>query len=254
MQTPTMGFRRRVNRWSSTRLEQFPEIYRMAMLIRHRNKPFVRSLVTRGHHLMIEGYPRSGNSFASRAFSYSNGWRGPHLATHAHSPAHVILALKYNVPAMVLIRDPVQSISSLIAHGFRGNAEKFAAQPVSYLQYLVGESTQRYVRFYERLLPYREDVLRVTFDEVTSDFGQVLSAFNKKFGTDFDVFQHTDENVQKIFAMSQEHLSPNVKRSALKVKVAELLETSQSKRDLKLAYEMQAKFLLGHEPSTGNAR
>ena len=43
-----------------------------------------------------------------------------------------------------------------------------------------------------------------TFESVTSDFGGVVRAVNERFGTEFAVFEHTDENVARCFARIDE--------------------------------------------------
>ena len=50
--------------------------------------------------------------------------------------------------------------------------------------------------FHERLLPYKDRVLRISFSDVTEDMGGVIHRCNEKFGTDFTPFVHTEENVK----------------------------------------------------------
>lgn len=48
--------------------------------------------------------------------------------------------------------------------------------------------------------PLLGDLLLVTFDEATTDFGQVIDRLNQRYGTTFDRFEHTDEHVARVFA------------------------------------------------------
>jgi hypothetical protein len=56
-----------------------------------------------------------------------------------------------------------------------------------------------YARFYERLLPYRAQVVVGEFEEVTHDFGSVIRRLNAHFGTSFAEFEHTESAVRECF-------------------------------------------------------
>ena len=57
-----------------------------------------------------------------------------------------------------------------------------------------------YIRFYEPLLPHRDRFVTGTFEEVTTDLAAVIRRINRRFGTAFHEFQHTEENVKSVFA------------------------------------------------------
>ena len=60
-----------------------------------------------------------------------------------------------------------------------------------------------WIRFYETLKPYKHGYVLANFDEVVSDFGGVIEAVNDRFGTQFDIFDHTPENEQLVFEMME---------------------------------------------------
>src|SRR5205814_3293356 len=56
--------------------------------------------------VVIEGFPRSGNTFAVAAFHYAQRPRDVKIAHHAHVPAQLLSAVRLGLPAVVLVRDP----------------------------------------------------------------------------------------------------------------------------------------------------
>src|SRR5206468_7092356 len=78
----------------------------------------------------------------------------------------------------------------------------------AYLRHLPSFPTRRssdlalrgYVRFYAPLLRYRDDFVVSSFEEMTTDFGLVVRQVNERFGSTFDRFRHTPENVERCFA------------------------------------------------------
>jgi hypothetical protein len=145
--------------------------------------------------LVVEGFPRSANSFAIAAIRRAEH-RPLRIAHHQHVPAQVIAGAKARIPTLVLIREPDAAVLSyVIRHRFL----------------TLGGALRHYIRFYKRVLPYKDAVLVVTFDEVTTDFGAVMRRLNQKFGSSFPEFHHTEENVRRCFEDIERH-----ERSVLK--------------------------------------
>ncbi|MBU2677838.1 MAG: hypothetical protein KJP16_12225, partial [Gammaproteobacteria bacterium] len=72
-------------------------------------------LVTADTDIVIEGFPRSGNTFAVVAFRQAQSNPGGlAIAHHLHVPAQIGLAVRYGIPAMVLVRQPDAAIPSLV--------------------------------------------------------------------------------------------------------------------------------------------
>jgi hypothetical protein len=133
--------------------------------------------------LTLEGYPRSGNTFAVRAFKYAQQ-RSVRLAHHLHVPAQVIQSARLGIPACVIIREPEATVRSLVL--------KYPYIPVSV-------ALRGYALFYETCWRYREHFIVADFEQVVSDFGMVIDDINVRFGTHFARFQHTRPNVERIF-------------------------------------------------------
>ena len=151
-------------------------------------------VVSKDSDLLIEGYPRSGNTFAVVALQRAQP--SPlRIAHHLHAPAHAIAALRLGVPAVVVIRAPEDPV---------------LGYTIWNPQVTVEQALHGYVRFHEPLLPYAGDVLIATFDEVVTDYGAVVRRINRRYGTSFVVFEHTPENVQAVFDEIDEHFRVQV--------------------------------------------
>ncbi len=142
-----------------------------------------RAQVDKNTHLVIEGIPRSGNSFAVVAFQMVQP-RPVRLAHHLLAPAQVLWGAQRDIPILVLVREPVAAASSLIIR-----------HPYISLKMALHE----YMRFYTAIAPCRNKVVVGLFDEVTNEFGAVIRRINQRFATGFAVFEHHATNVQKCF-------------------------------------------------------
>ncbi len=152
-------------------------------LFRLRGGYGMRNPVRRDTDLVIEGYPRSGNTFALLAFRLSQH-QPVKTADHFHVPAQVMLAARYGVPACVLIRDPEDVVRSLV---------------VKYPFIRPKDALRGYRSFYRACLRYRDHFVAASFDQVTSDFGEVVDSINAKFGTNFVRFEHREANIRRVF-------------------------------------------------------
>lgn len=129
----------------------------------------VQKRVTR---ICIEGYPRSSNSFSVRMFRIANG--DTHVGHHTHSTANIARALHYGIPVIVLIRNPVDAITSSVIAKNLGN---------------IDNEVWYYLSFYHWVEPRRDAVVIADFDTVTRDFNCVIRQVNEKYGTAFNYVQ-----------------------------------------------------------------
>jgi hypothetical protein len=135
-----------------------------------------------GTEAVIEGYPRSGNTFAVAAFRLAQK-RPVQLAHHVHAPAQILEGLRMGLPVTVLIRRPQDAVLSSVMRA-----------PID-----VNQALRMYIRFYARILPRRQDVVIAPFSTVVTDFGSIIRSMNDRFGTSFRGFVHTEENVRLAF-------------------------------------------------------
>lgn len=150
-----------------------------------------RKVVERGDDALIDGFPRSANTFAWEAFLKSQTVPMK-VGNHFHSPAQFMLARKYGVPAMLVLREPIAATSSLVVF------EERSYNPLSTLQY--------YVNFHRPLLKIKDAFAVAPFEEVTTDFGKSIDRMNAKFNANFNSFIHTEESANEIFSAMEERL------------------------------------------------
>jgi len=140
-------------------------------------------VVTPETQLVIEGFPRSANSFARVAFNRAQK-ETVRIATGLHVPAQVIRAARWRIPALVLIRRPKDAVLSFAIR-----------DPIS-----VEQALKYYLSFYETVESYSDAYVLGTFEEVTGDFGRVIQRLNERFGVSFSPFRHNERNVEAVLA------------------------------------------------------
>jgi hypothetical protein len=145
-------------------------------------------VVTRDTELVIEGYMRSANTFSTVAFQTSQP-RPVRLAHHLHAPSQIIAAARMGIPALVPIREPQAAAISVAIRS---------------PQVSLRQALQAHLRFHQALLPYRGSFHVALFEDVTTDMGAVVAALNERFGTSFEPFRHTPENVQRVYDLIDE--------------------------------------------------
>jgi hypothetical protein len=133
--------------------------------------------------LVVEGFPRSANTFAVVAFRRAQKGR-VRVAHNLHVPAQVIRASRMGIPTLVLIRKPKDAVRSLVVR-----------DPIS-----VDQALKHYISFYSVVAEYRGSYVLGRFEEVTEDYGTVIQRINAKFDTGFSPFRHTKNNLRKVFA------------------------------------------------------
>jgi hypothetical protein len=170
----------RFEKWLQTHAGKHPSafygLYRLARKDRAR-------VVTPETELVIEGFPRSANSFARVAFNRAQKGK-VRIATGLHVPAQVIRAARWRIPTLVLIRRPKDAVLSFAIR-----------DPIS-----VEQALRYYLSFYETVENYSDAYVLGIFEEVTGNFGRVIQRLNDRFGTSFSPFRHDERNVEAVLA------------------------------------------------------
>jgi len=182
-----------VRRWRSKLVQRgaglYPSLY--FQLRRFPGAKGTGPLVRRNTELVIEGFPRSSNSFAEAAFQLVQK-KPVRVASHTHVPAQVIQAVKWSIPTIVLFREPDDVVVSLIIFQLRKSRGN----------YTIYDAYKWYISYHRSILPYRRGFVLASFRSVTTDFGAVIRKVNDRFGTSFAEFENTPEMVGKAY----EHL------------------------------------------------
>lgn len=176
--------------------------------------------------LVIEGFPRSANSFAIAAFRHAQP--GPVRIAHAlHTPAHVIQAVRWQIPVLICLREPAAAILSYAV----------------YSPHLVIEGLlKEYVNFHEAIRDYRAGFVAATFEQTTLDFGGVCRRLNRKYNRSFGVFEHTKENVDKCFERITGEHHPSGERDQLKAEIRAELQNPRLRAIRERAQQLYTEF------------
>lgn len=139
---------------------------------------FERRIVRPGDDAVIEGYPRSGNTFGTMAFRRAQP--GPlKIGNHFHAPAQVLLAARYKIPALVVVREPAAAaLSYCVYNGGRASAAR---------------AVELYIAFHEPILRCPEAWVPARFKEVIADFAPAIERLNRQFGTAFVPYVNSPE-------------------------------------------------------------
>lgn len=128
--------------------------------------------------LLLEGYPRCGNTWAEMAIRHAAS-RPLKMAHHSHAAAHVIYGLNLGIPTLVLYRDPVPAVRSLLAMNARNMTAK--------------DAFDEYIRFYGAILRLpREKLSFASFEDVTRRVEQVIAHLRDRFGLPLSPFDAND--------------------------------------------------------------
>ncbi len=137
--------------------------------------------VTRSTELVIEGFPRSANTYARAAFCDANP--SVRVTSHLHNARSVLRAVHLGIPVVVLVRDPLDAVSSLLVRDER-------VHPKSALH--------AYLHFYQCVLPFSDHVVVADFPQVTADFGAVVEQVDSMFGRSFARYVHDDAAEERV--------------------------------------------------------
>lgn len=202
--------------------------------------------VKKNTQIVIEGFPRSANTFAVGAFNRIQPIK-LRIAHHMHVPAQVIRAVHWKIPTIVLIRDPKDAVVSLVTYDSRIS---------------INQALRCYVSFYKAIYFCRSKYIVAFFEEVISDYSKIIEKTNDKFNTKFvsrsfaeaevnSIFQRI-ESIGEIEATRQEKTEcselnvarPSLTRACLKRELMQKLEEPQNNKILKDAERIYADFIL----------
>jgi len=177
-----MDFIMRVKKAWRHKLAAYPRIFIPAYRIL--SPPRTRALlISPDTEIVIEGFPRSGNTYAVAAFQQAQK-RQIKIAHHLHAEAQILEGVRRSLPVMVLIREPLAAIRSLKIR-----------QP----EEAVDEAFRRYVRFYSITRKVIKDVVLARFEDVIEDYGKVIERVNRKYSAAFEIFENSTKNVESVF-------------------------------------------------------
>jgi hypothetical protein len=138
--------------------------------------------VHRGTKILVDGFPRSANTWTSFAFQELVGHG--EVASHLHSSQSIRIAARLGVPCVLLVRDPDDAVASLLTFD-------------TGLQ--VKTAFRAYARYYEVAAKAKRGVVVIDFKTAVSDFPEVVRRVNARYGTTFPVDAAAALDRDKIF-------------------------------------------------------
>lgn len=160
-------------------LGRFPVFYYPAYRLLKGQGPQVVSPKT---DLVIESFPRCGNSFAVVLLKRSQ--KTPiSVASHLHVVAQIVRAQKMNKPLILLTRDPVPAVASLMLRDSIG-----ARLALRY-----------YINYYRAALKFIKYPVVADLSEIECSYPRIIQSVNERFGTSFQLPQLSDEYNNFIF-------------------------------------------------------
>lgn len=201
-------------------LEGFPVASIGVRRFLHRKHPSVEKYVTRSHRVVIDGYPRSANSYSRVRFLLDNPDLKPVFGNHIHLPSQIILAVKYSIPTVLLVRNPRDAVLSFTALQMQGRKD-LGSDSENAFQSQIRINFKYYQRFHQSVLPVLDSVVVAPFEKVIHSYENVIEELNEKFGTSF--VASVQEPDSRIFEASPEHLSPSASRNELKQQMERII-------------------------------
>jgi hypothetical protein len=186
---PVASAARRGLRWARVQMSDHPVF--LPVVLRCTPRGTTRR-ITDATDVVIEGFPRSSNTFAAAAMHQASGGSLV-VASHVHTPSQVVLAVRRSLPTLVVIREPRPTLRSLLV----------AAPHVR-----VRTAVDEWIHHYELLWPLRDRFVVATFEQVTGDFGAVIARMNARFGTSFPLFTHEPSAIEAV----EQHMKGNHQR------------------------------------------
>lgn len=177
------------------------------------------NIVQKDTQIVIEGFPRSANTFAGIAFSQSQP-ETVKMAHHLHAAAQVIRAVEWKIPTLVLLRNPKDAVLSCIT---------------IFPQYSIYRALAYYISFYSAICDYSDSYIIGEFEEVTKNFGEIIKRINAKFNTNFAVWENTPANKQKVYDIMGGRINTSFPSKILKIE-----NNAEEERRKKLIEEIQS--------------
>ncbi len=183
-----MGWQRaadRVRHHARRPVARTPYLWDAAMYVRPGKRA---TLAGPGTAIVIDGFLRSGNTFSVAAFAVANGADVP-VGRHLHGAPHILRAVRLGLPTVVLIRHPGEAVPSYLVR-------RPTLTP--------SDALTEYEDFYRTAWRVRDDFVVGLFEDVVSNFGNVIERVNDRFSTAFVPYQPTPANEAAAFALVEE--------------------------------------------------
>lgn len=195
-------------------------------------KKYKELYVNSNTNLVLEGWPRSGNTFLVFCINTLNEKENKDIkiAHHIHVPLQVRQGIKLNLKTVVLIRNPKDSISSLIIK--RNRVDNINS---TYLDLLLTS----YIEFYKQIINCSNDIIIFGFNDVIKNTSSVINSIQ--------IFEPNISNID-FFGEYKKELSKRLKIDRTSTEIAlPNKDKEMYKADIIKAIEDHKRFLRAME-------
>lgn len=176
--------------------------------------------------ILLSGIYGCANTYAHDALHTTNpDWR---IAHHMHVPAQVIRAVKLGVPTLILIRHPVDCITSYTT---RGGVDL----TLDDMRWCLKD----YTYFYDSIIDLRDQYVTTDFKEIVTDYPAAIARLNEKFGSTFNVPANDSEAAK---AIVQRNKFKGTQRSHVIEDVKEFMQRPELATELNKAIAAYERF------------
>ena len=203
-------------------LSKIPKLY---FLFYHLNekffkkKKFIKFKLKKNMDFLIDGFPRSGNTYAYFAFLHMQKKKYK-IIHHFHHEYGILYAILTNIPNMILIRKPDDAVKSLLIRN------KNLDHDDAFLMYYI---------YYKIVYNYRQSLLIIKFESIINNFNYCVNQVNLRFKTNFIKKKISAIDKKKIFKkidLSSSHHSFNHNKKINKKNLITLSARPFKKRNL----------------------
>ena len=142
-------------------------------------------VVSPATELVIDGFTRSASTFAVVAFQLAQP-APVRVGHHIHAPSQIIAAVRRDVPVLLTVRPPEDTVLSLVVR------EPYVT---------LAQGITAYARFHAKLRDHLAGMVVADFAEVTTHLDRSIERVNARFGTAFTPFRPTPEGTAECFEL-----------------------------------------------------
>lgn len=217
----------------------FPLLFINIMKFRYRVFLKKDRTVNEETELVVEGFPRSANSYLTRALEISSSIV---LSHHTHYSANVILGIKKRKNIFVLFRKPedavISSVSLYVQSQVKTNSYSLDDIKEYDLIRLISVTLLDYKRYYSSL-KNRNEINFIRFVDVIKNTPGVIGFIGKKCGIEMNLPEDFDTLIkEKAIKNGRYHMAPSLERNIIKDKVTELFHNNVNSALLKDSNEL----------------
>jgi len=211
-------------------ISNYPNLYYFLIRFKYSKKKFFNLTPNEKTELVIEGYPRSGNTFFVTALKYTQK-RKLNLAHHLHNIAQIKHGLENKIPVVILLREPKEAVKSLILR------ENYQNQTLL---------LKNYFFFYKFVKKNKKQILIFKFETIIKNFDKCIKKINKTFNMNYAIKKLNNNDIKKIFieidkiSKNQKENStlqsgrPNIYRKKIKLKLKDSIWITKTTQIYKL--------------------